>query len=370
MTMLQNPPGVAPASPDREKPPDRIRPRSWTGVDLIEVVGAIASSFCLTWLVYEDLTTLSGGLGFFVCWIAVFLAAYWLLVRRRYGPLAARDRFVSSVLTLSAAVVVLSLGVIVGYTVFRGFSSFRPHFFTQDMRYTSPLAPPSAGGGLAAIIGSAEQVGLAIAISVPSGIAVAVLLSEIRGPLGRIVRIFIEAMNGIPSVLAGLFILAIWIYEYGFPQSGFAVAMALSISMLPTVARTAAVVLNLVPGGLREASLALGGTEWRMIRKVVLPTARAGIVTAIILGVARVVGETAPAALDNAPANQINWNPFRGPQDDLPLFVYRFIRTPVHSEITRAWTGAMVLIVLVLVLFALARLASRRSSGRVPKGST
>lgn len=363
MTLLRDAPGDTPTTEIPVVPAQRISPRTWAKVDIVDCVGAIVSSFFVTWLVYEQLTSLTGGLGFFLCWFVVFLGVYWLLVRQRHGAQAARDRFLASVLALSAAIVIVSLSVILGYTIYRGLSALRATFFTQDMRFTSPLAPASAGGGLAAIIGSAEQVGLAILISVPAGISIAVLLSEIRGHQGRIVKILIEAMNGIPSVLAALFILAIWIYEYHFPQSGFAVALALSVSMLPTVARTSAVMLNMVPGGLREASLALGSSEWHMVRRVVVPTARAGLVTAIILGVARVVGETAPAALDNAPSNSINWNPFHGPQDSLPLFVYRFIRTPVRNEITRAWTGAMVLILLVLLLFVLARLASRPSTG-------
>lgn len=353
-------PAVLRESPDQ--PPAPIRPRSWDGDDIIEAAGAIISSFCLTWLVYEELTSLSGGLGFFVCWFGIYLCMYWTLVRRRHGAVAARDRFMAALVTSVALVVVISLAVIVGYTIARGFGSFRPHFFTTDMRFASPLAPPTVGGGEAALIGTIEQVGLAILISVPAGISIAVLMSEIRGPLGRVVKIFIEAMNGIPSVLAALFILAVWILQFHYPQSGFAIALALSVSMLPTVARTAAVVLDLVPGGLREASLALGGHEWRMVRRVVLPTARAGLVTAVILGIARVVGETAPTLIDNAPSNTINWNPFRGPQDSLPAFVYRFIRTSVHNDIHRAWTGAMVLIILVLVLFALARVASRHRS--------
>jgi phosphate transport system permease protein len=354
-------PPVLRETPD--EPPARIRPRSWDRDDIIEAAGALISSFCLTWLVYEQLTPLSGGLGFFAFWFATFLCMYWILVRRRHGLVAARDRFMSALVTAIALVVVLSLAVIVGYTIARGLGSFRPHFFTTDMRFASPLAPPTVGGGEAALVGTIEQVGLALLISVPAGISIAVLLSEIRGPLGRVVKVFIEAMNGIPSVLAALFILAVWILEFHYPQSGFAIALALSVSMLPTVARTAAVVLDLVPGGLREASLALGGHEWRMVRRVILPTARAGLVTAIILGVARVVGETAPTLIDNSPSNNVNWNPFRGPQDSLPAYVYRYIRTSVHNDIHRAWTGAMVLIILVLVLFALARLASRRRSG-------
>jgi phosphate transport system permease protein len=368
VTLVNSTPPSAPES-DPEEPEDqieRIRLRAWDGTDIAEVLGAGVGSLSLTWLFYEQLTSLSGGLGFAVSWYAVFLLLYWVLQHQRHGKIAARDRFVAAVIAGLALVVVGALVVILGYVAYRGYSSLRPSFFTNDLRHTGPLSSSTAGGGLAAIVGSIEQVGLAMAISVPLGVATAVFMSEIRGVLGRVVRIFVEAMNGIPSILAGLFIFAIWILPSGLhqPASGFAVSLALSISMLPTVTRACEVVLRLVPGGLREASLALGGQEWRMVRSVLLPTAKAGIVTSVILGVARVVGETAPALLDVGSSNKVNWNPFKGQQDDLPLFVYRLIREPIHNEILRAWTGGLVLIMLVLLLFAIARVFGRSKAPR------
>jgi phosphate transport system permease protein len=133
--------------------------------------------------------------------------------------------------------------------------------------------------------------------------------------------------------------------------------------MLPTVTRTAEVVLRLVPGGLREASLALGASEWRTVHDVVLPTSRSGLVTAVILGVARAIGETAPLLLTIGGAFVVNANPFHGKQDALPYFVYRLIKFPQTAQVQRAWTGALVLLALVLVLFVAARIVGGRKAG-------
>jgi phosphate transport system permease protein len=155
------------------------------------------------------------------------------------------------------------------------------------------------------------------------------------------------------------------ILELHQQQTGFAAALALAVLMLPTVTRTAEVVLRLVPGGLREASLALGGGEWATVRKVVLPTARSGLLTAVILGVARIVGETAPLILTSLGNTSFNSNPFKGKQDALPLFIFRLIRFPQAAARARAWTGALVLLMLVLVLFIIARVIGGRGPGHI-----
>jgi phosphate transport system permease protein len=344
---------------------ERIKIRSWTLPDLVEVFGAGLSSLCLVWLIYEQLTPLTGAIGFFLCWYTAFLVIYRVLVRQRHGRMAAKDRFAAAIVSSVGLLLVATLLLIIGYTIARGYSALRPTFFTKDLRYTGPLDKATAGGGKAAIIGSFEQVGIATIVSVPLGIASALFLSEVGGRLARAVRIFTDAMSGVPSILAGLFIYAVLILGLGVPASGFAGALALSVLMLPTVTRTCEVVLRLVPGGLREAGLALGGTEWRMVRKVVLPTARAGLVTASILGVARVVGETAPLLLTVGRSNFVNWNPFKGPQDSLPQLIYGLIRYPIKAEIQRAWTAALVLIGIVLILFLVARFIGGRGPGHV-----
>jgi phosphate transport system permease protein len=347
--------------------PARIRLRSWDATDALELAGAAAGSLAATWLVYEELTPLSGGLGFLGCWAAAFLVIYWLMARQRLGSLQAKDRLVAAVVAGIGLVLVVSLVQILGYVAVKGYRALRLTFFIKDQYGVGPLSKPTDGGGLAAIVGTIEQVGLATLISVPLGVSTAVFLNEVKGRWARPVRILTDAMSGIPSILAGLFIYAVLIYSHILPESGFAVSLALAISMLPTVTRTSEVVLRLVPSGLREASLALGGSEWRTVRRVVLPAALTGLITASILGIARVVGEAAPAIIDAGSSSKVNYNPFKGQQDSLPLMIYNDIRTFVVNEHVRAWTAGFVLLLLILILFVAARLIGGRQPGQLTR---
>lgn len=342
-----------------------VRPKNFQTSDIGELAGSIVSGFALTWLVYTRLTTFSGPFGFVVLWFVLFCAIYWAVERHEHGPITARDRLASAIVTGIGVSLLLPLGLIIGYTIYRGVTAFSLRFFSEDLRSVGPLDPGDAGGGRHAIIGTLEQVGLAMLISVPLGVTTAVFLNEIGGRLARPVRLVVDAMSGVPSIVAGLFIYAVIIIGFGATFSGFAAALALSILMLPTVTRTAEVVLRLVPGGLREASLALGGTEWRTTRQVVLPTARAGLATAVILSVARVIGETAPLLLTAGGAFIVNWNPFSGSQDALPFFVWRNFGSSQQAQVDRAWTGAMVLLFLVLFLFVLARIIGGQGPGHI-----
>jgi phosphate transport system permease protein len=342
----------------------RIRLRQFDTADVGWLAGSAVSAFCLGWLLYERLTPLSGGLGFWLCWYVLFVAMYGLIVRDTRGPLAARDRVAGVVMTTAGLILVVTLVFIVGYVVVKGVSALRAQFFFDTQEGISAESGASDGGGAQAIVGTLEQVGIAVLLSVPLAVACAVFLNEIGGPLVRPVRLIVDAMSGLPSIVAGLFIWATWVLALGRGQSGVAVALALSVLMLPTVTRTAEVVLRLVPGGLREGALALGGTEWRMTRLVVLPTARSGLVTAVILGVARAIGETAPLLLLASAVPHMEWNPFED-QDSLPYMVFRLILFPQEAQVQRAWTGALVLLLTVLVLFVAARLiGSRRPGGQ------
>jgi phosphate transport system permease protein len=348
------------AAASREVP---VRTRSFTRQDALIAGGSAVSSLALVWLLFERLLPLSGSSGFIFLWFCCFIAMYWLVVREVEGRRAATDRAVSAVITALALFLLVPLVLIVVFVVAKGVGALTPHFFTQDLRVVGPSAPARAGGAAHAIVGTIEQIGLAILLSVPLGITTAVFLNEVGGRLKRPVRVFVDAMSGIPSIVAGLFIFAVWVVGFHRGFSGWAAALALSILMLPSVARTSEEVLRLVPDGLREASLALGGTEWRTTWNVVLPTARPGLVTASILGVARAVGETAPLIMTSFGAKVMNTDPFHGDQASLPKFVYEQMLGGTNPQIARAWTGALVLISLVLGLFVAARLVGSRQVG-------
>jgi phosphate transport system permease protein len=254
--------------------------------------------------------------------------------------------------------VLLPLGSILFTVISKGFAALRINTFTTDMSTTQPDAAFNEGGALHAIIGTLELVLIAGLISVPIGILTALYLTEIKGKFSPLVRFLVQAMSGVPSIVAGLFIYAVIIVGLGGQYSGFAGALALSILMLPTVARTAEEVLKLVPNDLREAGIALGGTQWRTVARIVLPTSRSGLMTAVILGVARIAGETAPLLLTILGSTAINLNPFNAPTSALPLYVFNLMRSGLDIAISRAWTGALVLLMLVLVLFIFARILS------------
>jgi phosphate transport system permease protein len=216
-------------------------------------------------------------------------------------------------------------------------------------------------------VGTIEQVAMALLWSLPLGLSAAVFLNESRSRWRRPVRIFVDAMSGLPSVVAGLFIFAVLIIPFAkrtpfFGFNGLMAALALSMIMLPTITQTITVVLRLVPDGLREAALAMGSTRTRMVWSVVLPTPRTGITTAVVLGIARVVGETAPLLFTAFGYDLMNANPTNGPQESLPLFVYRNVLKPSKAAVDRAFAGALVLMLLVLALFLLARYIGRDTS--------
>ena len=344
---------------------ERIRIRSVESIDVTVMIGSAIASFALSQLLYETFLPLSGALGYVVVWYMLFLAVSWIAVRELRGNVRAKDHLARVVVWSGALLAIVPLILIVLYVIGKGYHALRPQFFSEDQRYVGALSDSTEGGGAHAIIGTIQQVGIASLIAVPLGITTAVYLNEVKGRLAKPLRTVVDAMSAVPSIVAGLFIYAAWILALGNQQTGLAGSLALSVLFLPTVTRTAEVVLRLVPGGLREASLALGGTEWRTTSRVVLPTSRSGLVTAVILGVARVIGETAPLILTVGGAFIMNWNPLAGKQDSLPFFVFRLIRFPQESQIARAWTGALVLMILVLVLFVVARAIGGRGPDHI-----
>jgi phosphate transport system permease protein len=345
----------------------KIRIRTIETIDVTVMIGSAISAFALSQLLYETILPLSGALGFLLTCYVFFIAISWLAVREIRGTVRAKDHLARLVFLTVASLAIIPLVLVVLYVIGKGYHSLRPQFFSQDQRYVGALSDSTEGGGAHAIIGTLQQVGIASLIAVPLGITTAVYMNEVKGRLAKPLRTVVDAMSAVPSIVAGLFIYAAWILALGNQQTGLAGSLALSVLFLPTVTRTAEVVLRLVPGGLREASLALGGTEWRTTSRVVLPTSRSGLVTAVILGVARVIGETAPLILTVGGAFIMNWNPLSGKQDSLPFFVFRLIRFPQEAQIARAWTGALVLLILVLVLFVIARAIGGRGPDNISR---
>jgi phosphate transport system permease protein len=360
------PSGPRPATPGGPSG-RRRRPTDLSRTDVFVAVGCALSSISGCWLVFERLTQGIGWFGFLVVAYAVFLALYFLVTNDREGRLVAIDRTIQAAVTAGALLVLVPLVWVVLYIVIKGAPSLTLGFFLHDQRGISPLEPATAGGGLNAIVGTLEQVGLAVMVSLPLGALAALFLNESRSRWRRPVRLFVDAMSGLPSIIAGLFIYAVFILPFGrdttlFDFNGLMAALALSLDMLPTVCRTIEVVLRLVPDGLREASMALGASRARTVWSVLLPTARSGITTAAVLAIARAVGETAPLLFTAFGNTLLNTNPLSGDQESLPLFIYRYIRQPNKNAIQRGYTGALVLMLVVLVLFVLARIAgsSRR----------
>ena len=345
----------------------KIRIRTIETIDVTVMIGSAISAFALSQLLYETILPLSGALGFLLTCYVFFIVISWLAVREIRGTVRAKDHLARLVVWTGASLAIIPLVLVVLYVIGKGYHSLRPQFFSQDQRFVGALSDSTEGGGAHAIIGTLQQVGIASLIAVPLGITTAVYMNEVKGRLAKPLRTVVDAMSAVPSIVAGLFIYAAWILALGNQQTGLAGSLALSVLFLPTVTRTAEVVLRLVPGGLREASLALGGTEWRTTSRVVLPTSRSGLVTAVILGVARVIGETAPLILTVGGAFIMNWNPLSGKQDSLPFFVFRLIRFPQEAQIARAWTGALVLLILVLVLFVIARAIGGRGPDNISR---
>jgi phosphate transport system permease protein len=341
----------------------RIRPRSFQRDDLVLLVVSAIAALAVVVLVYAGLTIQAGTPGLIIWWYAAFVAIHYIAVRRLQGRVLALDRTMTVLVASLALAMLVPLLLIVGVVIYEGVRVMSPHFFIDTVDTCGPLDPSSCGGIGHAIVGTVEQVGLAVVMAVPLALLCAVFLNEIGGPLKRPVRIFVDAMSGVPSIVAGLFIYAAWVIGLNRSFSGFAASIALAILMLPTVTRTSEEVLRLVPDGLREGSLALGASEWRTTWNVVLPTARSGIITASILGVARAVGETAPLILLAFGNSSMNANPFAGAQEGLPHFIYEYIRfNPGTPPYQRAWGAALVLIVLVLLLFTAARVIGARTS--------
>ena len=319
---------------------------------------AVALGVVAVTLLLFAATPLSGRVQFLLIAAVLFIAAETGVVSYAEGWRRGKNRLMTNLLLTAAVVAVAPLVAVLGYTLVKGLTRFGGFFLSHSMRGVAEQ--DATGGAYHAILGTLEQVGLATLIAVPFGLMVAIYLVEYAaGRLGRTVGFFVDVMTGLPSIVAGLFILALWILALHQTFSGFAGSMALIILMLPTVIRSSEEMLKIVPRTLREASYALGIPKWITVVRIVLPTALPGIVTGIMLAISRVVGETAPLLVTVFGNTAINANPFSGPQAALPLFVFSEAGLPNETAIDRAWAGALALILVVLVLNVVARVVAR-----------
>ena len=374
---------VSPAPPPARLPTETVLPRrqgtpaafsdrrqlgrvSRDGV--LTVAGSGLSAIALTMLLWGRLMSFSGTFGFVAVAVALFIlifAAMTALTER--GP-AVIDRTMSALLSCAALVAIVALAAVVGFTIWRGAGALtKLNLYTEDMRFADSVTPLDVGGIRHALVGTLIQITIACILTVPLSITCAVYLTERRGALVEFVRTIVTAMTALPSVIAGLFIFVFWILTLGYPRSGLAASLALSIMMMPIMIRSADVVLRLVPGNLREASAALGAPQWRTVWHVVLPTARSGLTTAVILGIARGVGETAPVLLTAGFTANVNYNPFENAMVSLPLVTFQFVRTGSDLMDQRAFAAAAVLMIVVLTLFTIARVIGGRSAGELSK---
>ncbi len=350
--------------PTRHQPPEtpsgsagRLGPVLHAGIAAVALGAGVAIAFGV-----GGPNPYLGVIGAFLVYsTAVFAVASVVEHRRK-----ATDRLVTAIVCGTFAMIVVPLVSVTWTVVDRGWERFDSEFFSETMR----SVVGSGGGGKHAIVGTLIVTGIATVISVPIGLLVAVYLVEYgRGKLAKAVTTMVDVMTGIPSIVAGLFAYALFVVFQGpGARSGLAGGVALAVLMVPVVIRTSEEMLRLVPNELREASFALGVPKWKTIIRIVIPTAIAGIVTGVTLAIARVIGETAPLLLVAGLAQDLNTNPLEGRMTTLPVMAYYGYQTPGYppeAGYDRGWTAALVLVLIVALLFLLARLLAKALQ---PKG--
>ena len=294
--------------------------------------------------------------------LTVFIAAIvtYATSRRVEGPRRAKDRLLTLTIVAAFGLALIPLLSLVFEVAKRGIPGLSLEFLTEDAR-----GHIGGGGAAHALVGTLVITGVAALISIPVGLMAAIYLTEYGGGrLGRALTFFVDVMTGIPSIVAGLFAYALFALILGPGiRLGVMGSIALSVLMIPIVIRTSEEVLKIVPNHLREASYALGTPKWRTIVKVVLPTAFAGLITGMMIAIARIIGETAPLLVTTGVVDSINSNPFSGRMQNLAVYAYSEYRTPgvfKQASYDRAWAAALTLIVIVMVLNLVARLIYRR----------
>lgn len=335
------------------------KPWKQTPKALLPNIGAGISVIVGTWILIE-FTGLAGKLGAFFAASMLSIIFLSVVAGLQRGMQAAKNSAVGSLVAIGSLLAMFPVASIL-FTVFtKGVRGIYVGFFTNDMSLASVNDPLDKGGILHAVIGTLLLILFAMLISVPLGILTALYLTEIKGPGSRLIRFLVQAMSGVPSIVAGLFIYSAFISGTGRGFSGFMGSLALSILMLPTVARTAEEVLLLIPSDLREAGLALGATQWRTVAMVVVPAAKSGLITAVILGIARIAGETAPLLFTTGGGDATNANPFDGVMGSIPFAIWKALIAGSEESNARAWASILVLLIIVMVLFFTARRLGKR----------
>ncbi len=349
--------------PDRKDRGAKREVRKARAEDTFDIASGAVAGISVATLLFGWFTPLQGAVGWALFAYLLFLAFYALLISMSSHRLFVVDRLMTVVLYSAGFVLIASLVFVVVFTIGRGQTALlNGNFFVETMQLAGPLDPLTVGGIRHAIVGTLIQISIALVITVPLGITTAIFLNEIGGKFARFVRTISDSMTALPSIVAGLFIYAV-LLVLDTQRSGFAAATAISVMMLPIIIRAADVVLRLVPGTLREASLALGSSKWETVRHVVLPTSRSGLVTSVILGTARGIGETSPVLLTSGITANFNANPFDGPMISLPLQVFDLVKSPEPNMIARGFGTATVLLLVVLALFTAARIFGGRGPG-------
>ena len=327
-----------------------------------DILGALFTAGAT--LVIVGVTPLKGKLGFVIVLILMAIITTSIISWIRKDRKAALNSTSTVLVYVAAAFVIVPLASILWEIFTKGATGVSLNIFSNDMSATASDSPLTEGGLLHAIVGTVYLVFMASVISTPIGILTALYIVEVKGKFAEIVRFFVQAMSGIPSIVAGLFIYEVWMIGLGNSYNAGAGAAALAILMIPTVARTSEEVLKLIPNDLREAGLAMGATQWRTVAMIIIPAAKSGLVTAVILGIARVAGETAPLLLTVGGADGLNLNPFSGNNSALPYYIWKNLGLGSEIAVQRAWLGVFILIVVVFIFFTLARVLGAAKGSR------
>jgi phosphate transport system permease protein len=348
---------TAPDEPVSGAPAPQVR-RKVRGVRrdmVLNLAGAALAGLSGSWLL-GLVAGLAGIVGFLVVAYLLFVVAYAVLVSLTEDRPAVKDAVMTVLMASMAVLAFTALGLVIFFTLAKGWHALiHLNNYTQDLSSTGELAPLTQGGIGHAIVGTLWMIGIAVVFTVPVGLVAAVYLDMTRSRPATTFRTIVEAMSALPSILAGLFVYAAWILTLGFEHSGLAAALALSVMMLPYMIRASDLALRLVPGSLREASAALGAPSWRGEVQVVIPTARSGLATAVILGIARGIGEASPVLLTAGYTKTINADPLHGPMASLPLIALKLVQSGNANYTARAFAAASFLLLLVIVLFVIAR---------------